>query len=195
MDCWSNTLSPYTLYFLEERRFAFCCSFFLQPQVDMALLELCAMNWDSLPTVISLNLEWFVCREEPPRAITWSLDSNYLPPPFNTPNLSPSTTCHPLSLLLRYYPLKKSCLKQGIIWVLVTTQWLLIDWCKFCLHSLRHWKATTEWLLKISLSLCASKSGFVKSSHVHMCIVYYRMFCVVCLMITAIHWSASSLKS
>jgi len=90
---------------LEDGRSAFCCSFFQtlwNPQVDdwchseaMALLELGIMNWDFtdiFPAVISLNLEWFECREEPQRPITWSLDSICVLPSFNTPILNPPTT-------------------------------------------------------------------------------------------------------
>jgi len=56
---------------------------------------------DSLPAVISLNLEWFECREEPRRAITWSLDYIYLSSPFNTPmHPPPHTTCDSYYYLL-----------------------------------------------------------------------------------------------
>jgi len=90
--------SPCTLYFLGGWQVCILLQIFLtlwKPRVDnwchseaMALLELCVMNRDftgSLPAVISLKLEWFVCIEEPQRAITWSLDSIHLPPPFNAP--------------------------------------------------------------------------------------------------------------
>jgi len=108
---------------LEDGRSAFCSSFFLilwKPQVNnrchseaKALLELCVMNWDftdSLLAVISLNLEWFKCREELQRAITWSIDSIRLPPPFNI-----KPTCHPPPLLLPpviFLPAQKRCSKR-----------------------------------------------------------------------------------
>jgi len=101
---------------LEDGRSAFCCSFLLtlwRPWVDdwrhseaMAFLELCVINWnftDSLPAAISLNLEWFVCRRELQRALTWSLYSIRISHPFNTPILSPPATQHPYYYHQWYY--------------------------------------------------------------------------------------------
>jgi len=102
------------------------------------------------------------------------LHSSYSP--FNTPILSPPATYHSYCYHLWYYfPLEISCPKQGIIWVpetCIPTQWLLIDgWiigANFVCTALGTGKLPHNDYLKspyLLKKVCASKSGFVISSH------------------------------
>jgi len=127
------------------------CSFFptlWKPQVDnwchSGHGKLCVMNWDftdSLLTVVSLNLEWFEYREEPQRDITWSLDSIHLPSPFNIPILSPPTT--PITTAYDIITCSKKAghnlaVRNFYTHTMIANRWMN-NWCKFRLHSLRHW--------------------------------------------------------
>ena len=88
------------------------------------------------------------------RAQTWPLDSNRLLTPFYTRILRPPSTPHPLTLLLPsviLLPARKKLLKTGQILgirnvythsVIASEQ--MNNWCKFCLHSCRHWEVITQ---------------------------------------------------
>jgi len=162
MDCWLSSCTP---YFLGGWQVCFLLQLFpdtvkamswqLVPfRGDGFVGKLFVMNWDftdSLLTVVSLNLGY---REEPQKDITRSLDSIYLPSPFNTPILSPPTT--PITttcdIITHSKKLPKIKHNLGVRNLYTHTNRWMNNWCKFSLHSLRHWEATTQWLLKISVS-------------------------------------------
>jgi len=110
----------------------------------MALLELCVLNWDftdSQPAVISLI--WVQ------RGVTKGLhlvSGLRLPPPFSTPVLSSPATHHPYYYhLWYYYSLKLPKIRHNLgsrklyTHTMIANRWMN-NWCKFCLHSLWHWK-------------------------------------------------------
>ena len=98
----------------------------------------------------------------PWRAQTWPLDSNRLLTSFytrilrppSTPTLPPYYYPHPPTLLLPpviLLPARKKLLKTGQILgirnvythsVIASDQ--MNNWCKFCLHSCRHWEVITQ---------------------------------------------------
>ena len=106
----------------------------------------------------------------PWRAQTWPLDPNRLLTSYYTPILRPPSTPtlppyyypHPPTLLLPpviLLPARKKMLKTGQILGIrnVYTHWVIAsehmnNWCKFCLHSCRHWEVITQWFLKIAIS-------------------------------------------
>jgi len=97
-----------------------------------------------------------VSREVSQRAITWSLNSVRLRPPFNTPILNPPPLLLPPVISLpAWKKLSKTrhnlYVKNFYTHTMVANRWMN-NWCKFCLHSLRSWETITQWLLKISIS-------------------------------------------
>jgi len=113
----------------------------------------------------------------PQRAITWSLDSIHLPPPYNTPTLSPPSSLLLLPEIL-LPALHKTRHKLGVrnlyTHTMIANRWMN-NWCKFCLHGLRYWEAAIQWLLKISISpnkaLCVG-AGFCQIQS-HICLTLY----------------------
>jgi len=99
----------------------------------------------SLPAVISLNLEWFQCREGPQNAIAWSLDYTRLPSPFITSIL---THPHPPPLLLPpviSLPVRKKAAQNEDLYThtFIANRWMN-NWNRFCLHSPKYWEVTTQ---------------------------------------------------
>jgi len=160
MDCWSYALLPYTLYFLGGWQVCFLFQLLSDSMKAMSgrLTPLrghgfIAMVCDGLLLhryLASSDITQFkvICVQK--RDTISPLDSINLPPLFNTP--------HPPLLqynyyLWYYYLVVKSFPKQSIILVSETstpTKWLN-NWCKFCLHSLRHWEATKQKLCRICI--------------------------------------------